>query len=215
MSEYNLHEFLSTSTFPGGREEPQSDLSIELPLSQEAFSDLWKLLSPNNVLSTLPSSDSIKELSLFENVAGWLEYPGEMLQKAAATAAAAPAEDRVTETPAPVAPAPATLCPLSSSVTCYKIYQGDYGFHLGFLNSGIATCTYSPSLNKLSCQLAKTCPVQLWVNCTPPPGTHVRAMAIYKKLQYMTEVVKFFPHHEHPSESNGLALPLHLIRVEV
>ncbi|ERE69393.1 cellular tumor antigen [Cricetulus griseus] len=126
-------------------EEPQSDLSIELPLSQETFSDLWKLLPPNNVLSTLPSSDSIEELFLSENVTGWLEDSGGALQGVAA-AAASTAEDPVTETPAPVASAPATPWPLSSSVPSYKTYQGDYGFRLGFLHSGTAksvTCTVS------------------------------------------------------------------------
>ncbi|KAI2581201.1 TP53 isoform 12, partial [Pan troglodytes] len=104
-------------------EEPQSDPSVEPPLSQETFSDLWKLLPENNVL-------------------------------------------------------------------------------------------YSPALNKMFCQLAKTCPVQLWVDSTPPPGTRVRAMAIYKQSQHMTEVVRRCPHHERCSDSDGLAPPQHLIRVE-
>lgn len=95
-------------------EESQSDISLELPLSQETFSGLWKLLPPEDIL---PSPHCMDDLLLPQDVEEFFEGPSEALRVSGAPAA----QDPVTETPGPVAPAPATPWPLSSFVPSQKL----------------------------------------------------------------------------------------------
>uniref|UniRef100_G3UK14 Cellular tumor antigen p53 n=1 Tax=Loxodonta africana TaxID=9785 RepID=G3UK14_LOXAF len=180
-------------------EEPQSDLSTELPLSQETFSYLGKLLPEKLVLSPSlsPEAEAVDNLLLPEDAADWLESQA--------------GAQGISE-----APTLATSWMLSSSVPSQKT-PSTYRFCLGFLHSGTAksvTYTYSPELNMLFCQLAKACPVQLWVTSTPPPSTCVHTMAIYRR-QHMMEVMKHCRHLECRSDySNCLDPPQHLIQWE-
>uniref|UniRef100_A0A7N8WYE3 Cellular tumor antigen p53 n=1 Tax=Mastacembelus armatus TaxID=205130 RepID=A0A7N8WYE3_9TELE len=75
---------------------------------------------------------------------------------------------------------------------------------------------YSPLLKKLYCQIAKTCPIQIKLSSSPPHGSIIRAMPVYKKAEHVTEVVKRCPNHELGRDFNdGQAAPAsHLIRVE-
>ncbi|XP_056158171.1 tumor protein p73 isoform X2 [Lampris incognitus] len=98
-------------------------------------------------------------------------------------------------------------------------YPGPHTFQVSFQQSSTAksaTWTYSPLLKKLYCQIAKTCPIQIKVSSSPPHGSIIRAMPIYKKAEHVTEVVKRCPNHELGRDFNdSQAAPAsHLIRVE-
>ncbi|XP_045442514.1 cellular tumor antigen p53 isoform X1 [Pipistrellus kuhlii] len=205
------HAAFQGAAFQGAAmDEPLSEVS-NLPLSQETFSELW-----NSLPYRLNDSDNLNPEDC--QALGELDWMPQDLIDCLGSGPNEASNMPATPAPAAAAPVPATPWTLSSSVPSHKTYPGSYGFRLGFLNSGTAksvTCTYSSTLNKLFCQMAKTCPVQLWVASPPPLSSRVRAMAIYKKSEHTTEVVRRCPHHERcPEYNDDLAPPHHLIRVE-
>lgn len=66
---------------------------------------------------------------------------------------------------------------------------------------------YSPLLKKLYCQIAKTCPIQIKLTSSPPHGSIIRAMPVYKKAEHVTEVVKRCPNHELGRDFNDSMKP--------
>uniref|UniRef100_S4RR03 Cellular tumor antigen p53 n=1 Tax=Petromyzon marinus TaxID=7757 RepID=S4RR03_PETMA len=98
-------------------------------------------------------------------------------------------------------------------------YPGPFNFTVTFPPSSTAksaTWTYSTKLKKLYCQLSKTCPAEIRTSTLPPQGTIIRIMAMFKKLEHVSEVVRRCPTHQQSPEFNhgSIAPVTHLIRVE-
>ncbi|XP_075434097.1 cellular tumor antigen p53 [Ascaphus truei] len=171
------------------------DPGMEEPLSQETFTDLWNMLPP---MPGVVPQDCLLDYEDFP-----LAAPMLFLQ-----------EEGVSSS---VLAVPPSSVP-SSSVPSTEDYPGEHGLQLEFPQNGTAksvTCTHSPELNKLFCQSGKTCSVLIRVQSGPPSGTVLRATAVYKKSEYVAEVVKRCPHHERSAEPGDDSAPRsHLIRVE-
>ncbi|XP_071400386.1 cellular tumor antigen p53 [Centroberyx affinis] len=171
-----------------------------LPLSQDSFKELWESVTTPSI-STIPTATNETWMS---GVVMSL-IPDSTLQEGF--------DERLFELPPDVSPTD-SLTPPASTVPTTTDYPGDYGFQLRFQKSGVAksvTCTYSVQLNKLYCQLAKTCPVEVLVAMEPPQGALLRATAVYKKTEHVADVVRRCPHHQN---EDVLEHRSHLIRVE-
>ncbi|XP_068569396.1 cellular tumor antigen p53 [Cebidichthys violaceus] len=177
-------------------------MSQALPLSQDSFKELWEsVVTPS--IATIPTVVDVPQepwrtegniLLLTESLAeGFDENLFELPMEMSTT-------DSVT--------------PPSSTVPVTTDHPGEYGFQLRFQKSGTAksvTSTYSESLNKLYCQLAKTSPVEVLVSKELPLGAVFRATAVYKKTEHVAEVVRRCPHHQNEDAAEHRS---HLIRVE-
>ncbi|XP_041444951.1 cellular tumor antigen p53-like [Xenopus laevis] len=172
--------------------EPSSETGMEPPLSQETFEDLWSLL-PDPLQTGTCRLDNLPEFPDYSLAPDMTVLQEGLMVNAVPTVT-------------------------SAAVPSTEDYAGSYGLKLEFQQNGTAksvTCTYSPELNKLFCQLAKTCPLLVRVATPPPCGSILRATAVYKKSEHVAELVKRCPHHERSVEpTDDAAPPSHLMRVE-
>ncbi|XP_072544013.1 cellular tumor antigen p53-like [Salminus brasiliensis] len=191
-----------------------SDLEIGvMPMSQGTFEQLWGDIGSdmglNHLIAELPRADSDAWLTAALPDGNFTENFDELELSEATGNVAAPGE---------ILPSLDSLPPPAAVVPATSDYPGEYGFHVRFNQSSTAKSaisTYSTLLNKLYCQLAKTCPVDVLVEREPPQGAILRATAIYKKPDHVSEVVLRCPHHQSVAENNeGVVHRSHLIRVE-
>ena len=79
-------------------------------------------------------------------------------------------------------------------------YPGDMGFEISFgplteSASKSATWTYSDVCKKLYVNLASFCPIKFKTHMQPPPGTVLRAVAVFKGSTNLHDIVKRCPNH--------------------
>ncbi|XP_043099051.1 cellular tumor antigen p53-like isoform X2 [Puntigrus tetrazona] len=177
---------------------------LELPMSQGKFEQIWGDLGFGELIKELPRTNSDAWLTAALPDGRFTDGFDLDLPENSAAHDVASAVDSL--------PPPATVVPSTTD------YPGEYNFQLHFNQSSTTkstTSTYSQLLNKLYCQLAKTCPVDVLVGREPPKGAMLRATAIYKKSEHVSEVVIRCPHHQNIAENNeGVSHRSHLIRVE-
>ncbi|CAH3027444.1 unnamed protein product [Porites evermanni] len=87
-------------------------------------------------------------------------------------------------------------------------YPGDMGFQISFgplteSASKSATWTYSDVCKKLYVNLASFCPIKFKTNMPPPPGTVLRAVAVFKGSTNLHDVVKRCPNHMESSNDGS------------
>ncbi|KAM9501312.1 cellular tumor antigen p53-like [Clarias gariepinus] len=190
-----------------------SELDMTIPLSQDNFAQIW-----NHGLCNVEFTDLIAELPRADSDA-WLSaaLPNGTFNENFDDLDLSEAPENTAEA-AVMSPVLDSLPPPAAVVPSTNDYPGEYSFNLRFNQTSTTksvTSTYSKPLDKLYCQLAKTCPVDVLLDKVPPQGAVLRATPIYKKPEHVSEVVLRCPHHQNIAENNeGVNHRSHLIRIE-
>lgn len=97
-------------------------------------------------------------------------------------------------------------------------WPGPYGFDIsfGFEEKKNANCVYSEIKDKIFVNMAVACSLNFKLKKEPPDGSIIRAMPIFSKPEFITEVVKRCLIHAAPSDTHneGHPAPDHLIRCD-
>ncbi|XP_013790247.2 cellular tumor antigen p53-like [Limulus polyphemus] len=110
--------------------------------------------------------------------------------------------------------------PASCTLPATNNWLGQYGFCISFGPQEKPTkstaWTYSEMKDKLYVNMGTACPVRFHTTHPPPPGSVLRAMAVFTKPEYVKDVVKRCLNHSSPSDvtNENHPAPDHLIRCE-
>ena len=96
---------------------------------------------------------------------------------------------------------------------------GAYGFQINSepqiqSPSKCTPYTYSYTLPKWFVKMDEVCPVLVRCSSSPPPRTLIRVTPVYKKAEFVNEVVTRCSHHRYIYKTSHIA-PSHLIRAEM
>ncbi|XP_076330142.1 cellular tumor antigen p53-like isoform X2 [Tachypleus tridentatus] len=110
--------------------------------------------------------------------------------------------------------------PASCALPATDNWLGQYGFSVSFgpqeRPTKSTTWTYSELKDKLYVNMGSACPVRFHTYHPTQPGTILRAMAVFTKPEYVTEVVKRCLNHSSPGDTTNEnhPAPEHLIRCD-
>lgn len=111
-------------------------------------------------------------------------------------------------TPGPSMSPPSMFVSKLPTIPSTTEYPGDWGFQLSFgplteSASKSATWTYSDVCKKLYVNLASFCPIKFKTSRPPPPGTVLRAVAVFKGSTNLHDIVKRCPNHMESSNDGS------------
>ncbi|XP_013772427.1 cellular tumor antigen p53-like isoform X2 [Limulus polyphemus] len=175
----------------------------EVISSDDSCEELLQV-SPSYETSVVTPSTSTSDMTYTEYSVGQSEYPGVIpINQLAA-----------------IKPDQLKLAQATCALPATNNWQGQYGFSLSFgvqeKPTKTTAWTYSEMKDKLFVNMGAACPVRFHTKHLPPPGTILRAMAVFTKPEYVTEVVKRCLTHSSRNEASNEnhPAPEHLIRCE-
>ncbi|XP_020604946.1 cellular tumor antigen p53-like isoform X2 [Orbicella faveolata] len=211
----------------GGGEDSQ-DLSFGVQSDMRGYGPQYHYISSSQAVHDLPTSSSPQPPAYPHNIP---YSPGPVAGHRSSSTCISPISTTPYETcsnyseastSGPSTPPPgltSSYMPIHArlpTIPSTTEYPGNWNFQISFgplteSASKSATWTYSDVCKKLYVNLASFCPIKFKTNSPPPPGTYLRAVAVFKGSTNLHDIVKRCPNHME-SSNDGSAPNNHFIR---